>query len=62
MIRKEMQDKYQEAVKAVATANDCDMDVAYDKIRYMAQNPDGEKYPGVPEGFDFGAFLEDLNR
>ncbi|MBO5179260.1 MAG: hypothetical protein J6B87_02815 [Clostridia bacterium] len=40
-------EKYVDAIRAIAIANDCDMGVAYDKLKYNIM--DGGNYPYVNE-------------
>lgn len=57
---KEFETKYDGAIRGIAKATNCDMGVARDKLVYMVENPDGEKYDGVPQDFDWVACRDDL--
>lgn len=62
MTRKQMQDKYADAIKAMWEKTGDDPDVCFDKLVYAMKNlgnPDADVYEGIPEEFDFAAFAED---
>ena len=62
MTRKQMQEKYAEAIKSMWEKTGDDPDVCYDKLVYTMKNlgnPDADVYEGIPEGFDLVAFGKD---
>ena len=62
MTRKNMQDKYAEAIKEMFIATGDDIDVCFDKLVYTMKNlgnPEADGYEGIPEGFDFVEFGKD---
>ena len=62
MTRKQMQDKYADAIKAMWEKTGDDPDVCFDKLVYTMKNlgnPKADVYEGIPEGFDFAAFGRD---
>ena len=62
MTRKEMQDKYAEAIKEMFIATGDDIDVCFDKLVYTMKNlgnPKADVYEGIPEGFGFVEFGKD---
>ena len=62
MTRKQMQEKYADAIMSMYKATGDDTDVCFDKLVYTMKNlgnPKADVYEGIPEGFDFVAFAED---
>lgn len=62
MTRKQMQEKYADAIKAMWEKTGDDIDVCFDKLVYTMKNlgnPEADVYEGIPEGFDFVEFGKD---
>lgn len=49
-----------EAIAKIARANNCDLGVARDMLIYMGENPDGEKYAGLPENYNMDQLKADV--
>lgn len=62
MTRKQMQEKYADAMMSMYKATGDDPDVCFDKLVYTMKNlgnPKADVYEGIPEEFDFAAFGKD---
>ena len=62
MTRKQMQEKYADAMMSMYKATGDDTDVCFDKLVYTMKNlgnPNADVYEGIPEGFDFAEFGKD---
>ena len=62
MTRKQMQEKYADAIRAMREKTGDDPDVCFDKLSYTMRNlgnPDADVYEEIPAGFDFVEFGKD---
>ena len=48
------------AIAGISRANKCDLGVARDMLIYMAEHPSGEKYAGLPAGYDMEKLAKDV--
>ena len=62
----EFDEKYREVIGEIAKSNpvggnqETDLGNARRMLTYMAEHPDGERYNGVPEDFDWQECREDI--
>jgi len=60
--KKELMNKYKDAIVSMFNASGDDSGVCLDKLIYTMKNlgnPEADVYAGIPEDFNFGEFAKD---